>query len=323
MMSTIFLLLSTLVFLWKADSSMAEIMGTSILERSTDCIKAATVAYDLLQKKGADQATAKSVIEHLEALIEDGKFLLRSAEGFLQKLKFQSNDLDKTMQQLQTEKEELEREKEALTRRKESEERSHSSKNAVFRDNQSQQETAKKEKEDAKNQLQRAERERDDQCDGLFEGLVCDIADLVGHTSGAKRRLEEAERRFDRVQSELNAAQKAASSAKQTVAALQTNIQHYEASIRAKEQQINKKHAEISSVKGSILLLQKSVNFWRGFVVAAENAGERAAALKEVVDQAMEEGDYQLLREDGTVTKTKSFVEAWAMIANDGRMHLL
>ena len=115
-------------------------------------------------------------------------------------------------------------------------------------------------------------------------------------------------------------AQRAVNSAEQAVAAVQVQIEQCEAKIQGVLQQIGTKHAEIGSVKNSIVLLRKSASFWSFFVVAAENAKERTANLKEFVDQAAEKKDYELLREDGTVTRADSFLAAWAMIANDHRI---
>lgn len=67
-------------------------------------------------------------------------------------------------------------------------------------------------------------------------------------------------------------------------------------------------------------VVRKSVHFWELFVKAAEKAEERTATLKSIVDQAAEEKDYELLKADGTITRAKSFMEAWEFIATDPRI---
>ena len=146
------------------------------------------------------------------------------------------------------------------------------------------------------------------------------LKNFTGLLDGAKKKVDRAKRNLARLDSELKAAQNAASSAKQAVAAVQTQIQQQDGKIRAVQQQIDKKHTETGSAKNSIILLRKSASFWSFFVVAAENAEERTANLKQFVDQAAEKKDYELLREDGTVTKANSFLAAWAMVENDHRI---
>lgn len=283
-----------------------------MLKKSNHCIDTARKAYDLLQQKKAKKAEV--ITGHLEALIEDGKYLQESTKCFLKKLQSQEEDLDETLEQLQMEKGNLETEKGELLEKKASLESNLSSKSSILEDNDTRLKEAEKERKDAENELYRAKKKK--KKGGIFKKAKR----LVGLVDGAKKRVDRAKRNLARLDSELKVAQNAACSAKQAVAAVQTQIQQQDGKILAVQQQIDEKHAEIGSTKNSVVLLRKSASFWSFFVVAAENAEERTANLKQFVDQAAEKKDYELLREDGTVTKADSFLAAWAMVANDHRI---
>ena len=100
----------------------------------------------------------------------------------------------------------------------------------------------------------------------------------------------------------------------------EAKVRQHESRIQEIQQNVDAKHREIGSVKSSIVLLRESTNFWELFTIAAENAEERAVSLKRVVDIAAEVKEYDILREDGTITKAKSFLEAWGVFTTIHRI---
>ncbi len=314
------LCLLVILLSWEVDVSGADtMMGDSALEKSKHCIEAAREAYDILVENGAPDE-AGSVIAHLETLAEDGKYLQKSAEGFLSKLLSQEEGLDQKMKQLQAEKQKLEMEIQASRREKESVEKNHSAKQSVLQDNEKQLQRVQQELQAAEDELHQAKKKAKKKKKGLFGKIKHGLGKLVGHVSSAEKKVKGAKKNLERRRSKLQSVQKAASGAKKALSDVQTKIKQHESKIQATQQQVDAKHKEIGSVKSSIVLLRKSTNFWELFVVAAENAEERTTALKRVVDQAAEQKDYEILREDGTITKAKSFIEAWGIIATDHRI---
>lgn len=295
-------------------------MGTSVLQKGKHCIEAAREAYYLMTEQGADEATASGVTTHLEALIEDGKYLQRSAKQFLNLLESEEDGLDKKMQQLQTDKGKFEMEIEASEKEKSSIEGKLSAKKSVLKDNESIRQRAQKELQDAENELQRAKKKLKKKKKGFFGKVKSAFKKLAGIRDSAEKKVKSAKKNLERRVAELTSAQNAASKTQQELTAIQTKIEQLQSKIQGTQQQVNKKHADIGLIKSSIALLRKSVHFWELFVTAAQNAEERVAALKSIVDQASETKDYELLKEDGTITRAKSFIEAWEIIATDPRI---
>ena len=304
----------------KMAASGTDMMGASVLERSKNCIKAAQEAYTQLQK-GSDDASASGIITHLETLLEDGKYLQKSTEGFLSKLAAQEQELDKKFQQLTKDKARLQMEVDSLKKEKSSVQGTYSAKQSVLMDNEKQLKTAQTEKKNAEDELNRAKKKAKKKKSGLFGKIRHGLNKLVGHVSGADKRVKTAKNNLARRQNELTAAKNAVTQTKQSLDAVQSQINQKEAKIRATKQEADKKHDEIGLVKKSIVFVEKSVHFWELFVVAARNAEERTTNLKKVVDLASEKMQYELLRADGTITRAKSFIEAWEMISTDPRIN--
>ena len=289
------------------------IMGESALQKSEHCVQAARQAYAILSGGEADAAATVNVINHLETLAEDGKYLKRSAEHYLSKLETQEVDLDRMLQRLQNEKGGFEREMAAVMQTKGNAERDLSAKQAKLKDYQNQMETSQNEVTNAENELHHAKRKLKKKKKGILGKVKSALGKLVGHVGSAEKKVKSAKKTLARRQSEFTAAQSAANTAKQAFSKVEQNVRQHESRIQEVQQKVEAKHREIRSVKSSIVLLRESTHFWELFTVAAENAEERTASLQRIVDIAAEVREYDILKEDGTVTKTKSFLEAWVV----------
>ncbi len=287
-----------------------------MLERGKHCIEAARQAYDLL-KKEADHDTTMGVLSHLEVLIEDGQYLQRRATDILNKLLLQEKELDISFQKLLEEKKNYEMEIEALGKEKTNMDGTYSSKELVLNDNEKQVQRAQKELQDAENELQRAKKKAKKKKKGILGKIKSAFKKLVGL---GEKKVDKAKKNLERRRSELKSAQSVANNAKQALFAIQKKIDQYIEKIKNTQQLANQKHSEIGSVKSSIALLQKSSYFWELFVIAAQSAEKRTSNLKKIMDLASEEKDYELLSEDGTITRAKSFIEAWEIVATDRRI---
>lgn len=305
MLVTIFLLVILL------GSNRGDGLSTSLIDMSKHCIQAASEAYDLLVKKAPDEETAGAVTAHLESLIEDGKYLKKSAEGYLEDFMSQEENFQKSLQQLQGDKKALENEIEKSKQDMIGKEKTYSSKEAILRDNQQQLQQAQRDLTNADNEYQRARKKAKKKKKGLFGK----VKKFLGLTKDAENKAKRARHNLDRKRAELNSAEGAFSAAKQSLSEVQNKIKQIETKIQGIQLQVDQKHREIGSVKSSIVLLRKSTSIWEEFVEAAGSAEKRTKLLKSVVDHATKTEEYEILRKDGTVTKATSFIEAWAIIA--------
>lgn len=308
---TVFLLLRTHAS--RADS----VFGSSAIQKSEHCIQAAREAYDLLNKKETDVSTTNEIIAHLETLAEDGKYLKKSAEGFISELEAKEKELDKTLQQLQQEKQQLETSVIASKNEKANIEKDHSSKQSIFRDFENQLKRTQKELQDAENELHHAKKKLKKKKRGLFGKLKSALGKLVGHVTSAEKKVKRAKSNLDRRRSEIKSAQNAANAAEKAKKDVENKIKQQELKVQEIQKKADAKHKEIGSIKSSIVYLRDSTHFWELFIIAAENAEERTVALKRLVEMVSEAKDYDILREDGTITRAKSFIQAWEVFATD------
>jgi chromosome segregation ATPase len=308
--------LLVLVFLHSDVARSDNIIGTSVLQRGKDCIQVAREAYELIKDEADDADTTSEVITHLEALTEDARHLQRSAEQFLSNFVSEEEDLATQLQLLQTEKNKFEIEIEASKREKGVIESRRSAKESVLRDNEHRLQQAQKEWQDAENELHRAKKKLKKKSKGIFGKIKKAFGMLDKH----KKKVKRAQSNLDRQKSEFKSAQAVTDKAQQELSTVKDKIQQQDQNIQATQQQVNIIHDKIGVVRNSISLLRKSVHFWKLFVVASERAEGRTEALKTLFNQATEEGDYELLKEDGTITRANSFIEAWDMIASDHRI---
>ena len=204
------------IFLLRINISLTQgMMGDSALQKSKHCIQAARQAYDTLPKGEADAGATISVINHLETLAEDGKYLKRSAANYLGKLKSQEGDLDKTLQQLQKEKKQLENEMVAVRQNKANAEREHSAKLTVLQDIQNQLTGSQSELTNAENELQHAKKKLKKKKKKIWGKIKSALGKLVGHVSSAEKRVGRTKKTLERRRAEFNAAQNAANTARQ------------------------------------------------------------------------------------------------------------
>lgn len=314
------LLVGVLLSFWKVDVSGADVMGMSVLQKGKHCIQAAGEAYETLVKEESDEAATTEVVQHLEILAEDAKYLQKSADHFLDNLLLQEEGLTKRLQELNKDEGQFEMELEKSKKEKTNIEGDRSAKEAVLKDKENQLQRVQKELKDAEDELHRAKKKLKKKSRGLLGSVKKALGKLVGHRSSAEKKVKRAKNNLERQISELKSAQTAASRTQQELSAIQNKINEHKSKVQATQQQVDKIHKEIGSVKSSIVLLRKSVHFWEVFVIACENAEERTVALKSIVDHAAEEREYEFLKEDGTITVAKSFIEAWEIIATDNRI---
>ena len=288
-------------------------MSTSLIDKGKHCIEAAREAYTALSN-GRD---TDEVLGHLQALVEDGKYLQHGAENSLSKLASQEEGLRKTLHQLQEDKKKFEMEILAVKKEKSAIEGTHSSKQALLRDNDAQVKRAEKEIQDAENELHKAKKKLKKKKRGLGGFVKSAVNSLVGRKSSAEKKVKRAKENAKRRRDELKAAQNEAAKTKQALTAVQNKINEHEKKIQVTQQQADKKHNEIGAIKNSIAFVKRSVKFWEEFAGAANSAENRSVRLKGIVDIAAEKGDYTLLRADGTTTVAKSFLMAWEVMATD------
>ena len=284
-------------------------MSLGLIDKGKYCIEAAKEAHTVLSKGG----DTNKVLGHLQALVEDGKYLQQSAENSLSKLASQEEGLRKTLHQLQEDMEKFKMEISAVEKEKSAIEDTHSSKEALLRDNDAQVKRAEKEIQDAENELNRAKKKLKKKERGIIGGLKKLVKALAGPEKRVKRAKVNAERR----RNGLKAAQNEADTTRQALTAVQNKIMEHEEKIQVTQQQVDKKQNEIGAIRCSIEFVKISVNFWKKFAGAAESAEDCSVCLKGIVDIAAEEKDYTLLRTDGTTTVAKSFLMAWKVMATD------
>ncbi len=285
-------------------------VGESALQKSKHCVEAAREAYQLLAQGDAGASTASAVISHLEALAEDAKYLKLNSNNYLTEQETKLESSMKTLDDFQAQKIQLEKEKTSASQNKDNALRDQSAKLAILQDNQNKVTQLQQEMTNAENDLRYAKKKLKKKKKG-WGRIKHALGKLVGHVSGAEKRLKSARNNLDRRRAELNAAQAAANAAQQALSNSEEKLRQYQLKVQEIQQKIDAKQVEIKNMKVSLVLLQESVNFWQLFIVATVSVEDRTSSLKQIIDIIDQEKEYFILQQDGTLTKAKSFMEAW------------
>lgn len=265
------------------------------------CFELIKEAYNHLVKEEANDEVASGIIADLESSVEYGKYLKRIAEDYLEELILQEINFHKTLEQLQENKIAIEDDTRKLKQDMAVKEMTYSSNEINLKLNKEKLQEAENEFTDAKRKFNTPKVTR-----GRYYGKV---------SPKLEKKMKTAKKNLDKQKTKVKSLENATSVAKWALSEAQNKIEELEAKIQAIQKQMDQKQKETDSVESSIVLLRESSFIWEEFVVAAGNPEERGRALKSVHDHIAMKKDYKILREDGTVTKTNSFVNAWAIIA--------
>jgi TolA-binding protein len=306
----------------KVETGKAE-AGILQENKASECVAVVESVLDDISKGLVQNASAK-----LQRLREDSDHFIAEAEQLISRLVKVENRYISKGEKAFIEIGNLGRKESDLRSEKGNEEARLEGKRSVLRDNESRLSSAEHGHKNAQQELERRKRDKENSvATGAYIGAAVlgiftfGIGAAVGAAIGAgvsagvgaavsDREVSEARDKVARLERECGRARSAVQESERQVASMQAQMDDLNGRIEKLKKERLSCHEIVDGIKQSIILLKDSIKFWGLFKQASEHSGHHTSFLEEIVNRANEEGDYYILRSEGSKRVTTTFIEA-------------
>ena len=294
---------------------------STLINTGKDCIAVVKHALDDICSGKEDMA-----IQKLSVLQKDGIFLADAAEKLAKRLEVVEKHYQNKDAEMLSEIGNLNRKESEMKREKSEEEGKLSAQLDKLQDSKDQLSSSEDDLREAEDKRKKAEdkrkkaeeNERKIQIGSAVVGLF--TFGLVGAAVGAgvgaivnacRKEEEEARAAVKRRKSDLDDARSAVNENKRRISSVASQIKSLTEQVERMKQQRSEAHRKIDEIRGLIVLVKKSVEFWILFKQISEHGAGRTALLQRIVTRAAEKGEYRAIQSKSSYRIANTFIEAW------------
>ena len=287
---------------------------STLVNTGKDCIAVVKHALDDICSGREDMA-----IKKLSDLQKDGIFLADAAEKLAKRLEVVDKHYQNKDAELLSEIGNLSRKESQLNGQKNEEEGKLSTQLDKLQDSKDQLSSAEDDLQEAEGKRKKAEEnERKIQIGAAVVGLFVlgPVGAAVGAGVGAivnacRKEEEKAWAAVKRRRSDLDDAYSAVNDNKRRISNVVSQIKSLTEQVGRMKQQRSEAHRKVDEIRGLIVLVKKSVEFWLLFKQISEYGADRTALMQRIVTRATEKGDYRVLQSKSSYRIANTFIEAW------------
>ena len=309
----------------------------SVVKKGKDCVAVAKNALDDIGSGREEMALTK-----LSVLQKDGSFLADKAKQLAERLEAVDKHYQSKDAELLHQIENLSRDESKLKSDKTKAEAELADQQNLLTDNRNILSSAEDSLRDAEHERKKAEdKEKSTQVLSTVGGAVLGaftggaglfVGALAGAGIGATiNKLRDAEKNamaeVQRCKSALNNANAKVKASKGEISNIQSQIKNLAQKIKDKEQQSHQLRKKGDKIKGMVVIVKQSVEFWLLFKQISEHGIDRTELLQKIATRATEKGDYRALQSQSSQRIANTFIEAWeemeTTVEHGGSNHIL